>query len=147
MQSWFTLCKAGLWFSWCLHLKTVGRRGQADSTFFPKCKTTNPHSAWGNCKLINTDEWSIFEATHWFLSVPHQVKPWWMRMITGWEKPVLYSLRSQAGVVVFKRRPWVGASISFTGFVPQHRSRRSYMFNKLLCTKPQRGHLHPIKWL
>ena len=122
--------------------------------FFPMYTTTKPQNAWWNCKLKTQRNDLQFEATKGdtgFCLHITKVKPWWVRMITGRvitrEKPALYSLGSQAGVVVFKRSQWVGASISPTGFVPQHRSRRSYIWNKLSCTKPQRGNLHPIKWL
>ena len=44
------------------------------------------------------------------------------------------------------RSPRVGASISPTGFVPQHWRRPSYFWNEISRSKTQGGHVHPIKW-
>ena len=153
MQSWFTLCKAGLWFSSSLSLKTVGRRRQAENTFFPCVKQPSHRmhgeiASWKHRRMI----YRLKQQRETLVSVCRspKLRPG-VRMITGWvitrEKPALYFLGSQAGVVVFKRSPWVGASISPTGFVPQHRSRQSYICNRLSCTKPQGGNLHQMKWL
>ena len=106
-------------------------------SFFPMWKTTKPQNARENCKLKTQMNDPRFEATKGDngFCLFTKFKPWWMKMmITGWvittKKPVLYSLGSQAGVVVFNRSPWVGASTipSLVGFAPLHRSRQSYVF-------------------
>ena len=45
------------------------------------------------------------------------------------------------------RNLWVGASTTPTGFLPQHRSTPSYLWNHISCSSTQRGHSDPIKWL
>ena len=54
--------------------------------------------------------------------------------------------RARETIVGWFRSSRVRASISPTGFVPQHWRRPSYFWNEISRAKTQGGHVHPIKW-